>query len=75
VPNFSFTRFDLIFVPNLLYNIADRFARFAQLRRARTCSATGSPYSLLKPCFSDIPGKNDPHIRVLVAFPGFYVQK
>jgi len=33
---------------------ADRFARFAQLRRARTCSATGSPYSWLKPCFSDI---------------------
>jgi len=49
---------------------ADRFARFAQLRRARTCSATGSPYSWLKPCFSDIPGKNDPHIRVLAAFPG-----
>jgi hypothetical protein len=49
---------------------ADRFARFAQLRRARTCSATGSPYSWLKPCFSDIPGKNDPHIRVLAAFSG-----
>jgi hypothetical protein len=24
----------------------------------------------LKPCFSDIPGKNDPHIGVLAAFPG-----
>jgi hypothetical protein len=44
--------------------------RFAQLRRARTCSATGSPYSWLKPCFSDIPGKNDPHISVLAAFLG-----
>jgi hypothetical protein len=28
------------------------------------------PYPWLKPCFSDIPGKNDPHIRVLLAFPG-----
>jgi hypothetical protein len=24
----------------------------------------------LKPCFSDIPGKNNPHIGVLAAFPG-----
>ena len=45
-------------------------ARFAQLRRARTCSATGSSYSWLKPCFSDIPGKNDPHIGVLAAIQG-----
>jgi len=36
---------------------ATHVARFAQLRRARTCSATGSPYFWLKPCFSDIPGK------------------
>jgi hypothetical protein len=25
---------------------------------------------LVKPLFSDIPGKNDPHIRVLAGFPG-----
>jgi len=45
--------------------IADRFAQF---RRARTYSTTGSPYPWLKPCFSDIPEKNDPHIRVLLGF-------
>ena len=38
-------------------NTADRFARFAQLRRARTCSATGSPYFWINLCFSDISGK------------------
>jgi len=50
--------------------IAARVARFAQLRRARPCSATGSSYSKLKPCFSDIPGKNDPHIGIPAGFPG-----
>ena len=45
-------------------------ARFAQLRRARPRSATGSPYSRLKPCFLALPGKNDPHIRIPAAFPG-----
>jgi hypothetical protein len=33
-------------------------------------SATGSPYSRLKPCFLALPGKNDPHIRIPAAFPG-----
>jgi hypothetical protein len=40
--------------------IAARVARFAQLRRARPCSATGSSYSRLKPCFSDLPRKKRP---------------
>ena len=50
--------------------IATRVARVAQLRRARIRVATGSPYSWLKPCFSDIPGKNDLHILILVGFQG-----
>ncbi len=50
--------------------IAACIARFAQLRRARPRSATVSLYSRLKPCFSDIPGKNDPHILIPAAFPG-----
>jgi hypothetical protein len=35
----------------------------------RKCSATVSPYSWLKTCFSDIPGKN-PHSGVLAGFSG-----
>jgi hypothetical protein len=50
--------------------IAARVARFAQLRRARPRSATGSPYSRLKSCFLAIPGKKEPHIRILAAFSG-----
>jgi hypothetical protein len=46
-------------------------ARFAQLRRACTCSATGLPHSTAKnPIFDPISGKNDPHIRIPAAFPG-----
>jgi len=43
------------------------------LRTASPCSHLlydRLPYSWLKPCFSDIPAKNDPHIGVLAAFPG-----
>ena len=39
--------------------IAAHVARFAQLRRARPRSATGSLYSWSKPHFSRHPGKND----------------
>jgi hypothetical protein len=35
-----------------------------------TPGKSGKPPNQIKPCFLEVPGKNDLHIRVLAGFPG-----